>query len=188
MIRRRDAEAQRGGAATQRNIHHRDTETQRRTKAKAKSEGTEMAEATEGCAVAMGPSALRSRPWGDCRASRRFGPLVRQRKAQKGFAHRSWTSRRLWGGHRGGGEQREALWGGPPGPRPAPWPATHAPRGIYGNRGAGPGGPARTRGSDPPAVLCGLRHLCVLGFLSFSSVSLCLCGELSVFRRVTIGG
>ena len=35
------------------NIHHRGTETQRKTKSKSRSEGTETAEATEGCAVAM---------------------------------------------------------------------------------------------------------------------------------------
>jgi hypothetical protein len=41
-------ETQRRIAATKENIHRRDTETQRETKAKSKPEGAEMAEDTEG--------------------------------------------------------------------------------------------------------------------------------------------
>src|SRR5262249_31374266 len=41
------------------------------------------------------------------------------------------------------------LWGGPPGPQPAPWPAFRAPSEIDCKARAGPGGPARTRGSAP---------------------------------------
>src|SRR5438552_12773167 len=44
------------------------------------------------------------------------------------------------------------LWGGPPGPRPAPWPATRVRQEIDSKRRAGPGGPARTRGSAPRRV------------------------------------
>src|SRR6266404_2120047 len=40
------------------------------------------------------------------------------------------------------------MWGGPPGPQPAPWPARPFGR-------AGPGGPARTRGSAPQSALAG---------------------------------
>src|SRR5262249_31588291 len=43
----------------------------------------------------------------------------------------------------------QILWGGPPGPRPAPWPANPVPGRIDFKQGAGPGGPARTRGSAP---------------------------------------
>src|SRR5438876_1467532 len=40
-------------------------------------------------------------------------------------------------------------WGGPPGPRPAPWPASRVRQEIDSKRRAGPGGPARTWGSAP---------------------------------------
>src|SRR5690349_4383743 len=48
-------------------------------------------------------------------------------------------------------EHRHKSWCGPPGPRPAPWPASRVWKKIDCERAAGPGGPARTRGSSAQA-------------------------------------
>src|SRR6266702_2873180 len=61
-------------------------------------------------------------------------------------------------------EHLHKLWGGPPGPQPAPWPASRVRQEIDSKRRAGPGGPARTRGSAPQkssSPLQGASRLCL---------------------------
>src|SRR5215813_7958995 len=83
------------------------------------------------------------------------------------------------------------LWGGPPGPRPAPWPATPADF----KRIAGPGGPARTRGSAPldysraPAfenevASCASQHARLGGHQFLEFIRLAELGEVRLFHQL----
>src|SRR5439155_21126340 len=81
--------------------------------------------------------------------------MVRVYGTTGGRSARPWSKNR-WGGLSSPmslsfptSEHLHKLWGGPPGPQPAPWPASRVRQEIDSKRRAGPGGPARTRGSAP---------------------------------------